>query len=151
MTDLMLGWDADVGTGDIRVAGADLATDGSLQTAVLISLFTDRRAPVGELPYGVRDRRGWWADALADGDETGSLLWTLTPGKETAGILVRAESHASEALAWLVDDGHAETVSVSAAWEPPGAMTIGVDIRLSDGSSEEVQFSAIPRGPADAV
>ena len=81
---------------------------------MLLSLFTDRRSEDedGERP----DRRGWWADGLAeDGDRFGSRLWLLAREKETAAVLSRAEEYAREALAWLVEDLVAERVEVAAS------------------------------------
>lgn len=59
MADIAVVWDQ--GCGSLQLNGADLLTDNSLLTAVIISLFTDRRAlDSDEIPDGTRDRRGWW-------------------------------------------------------------------------------------------
>lgn len=46
-------------SGDLRVDAGDLAKDGSLYTAVVLSLFLDARAKDDDvLPDGSGDRRG---------------------------------------------------------------------------------------------
>ena len=54
-----------------------LRAERGLRSAVLISLFTDRRAEPGDVPEG-EDPRGWWADVLGEeGDRIGSRLWLI--------------------------------------------------------------------------
>lgn len=51
MADIAVVWDQ--GCGSLQLNGADLLTDNSLLTAVIISLFTDRRAlDSDEIPDG---------------------------------------------------------------------------------------------------
>lgn len=107
---------------DLAVAAGDLATDDGLETAVLISLLTDSRAASTDpLPVGETDRRGCWMDATIDdlpngqGDAgIGSLLWLLGREKTLSSVLVRAKQYAEQALAWLVADRIAESVTVIA-------------------------------------
>jgi phage gp46-like protein len=93
--------------------------EDTLQTAVILSLFTDRRAGRDDkLPLHQTDRRGWVGDEfMADeGDAWGSALWLVYSGKSTADVLERARFAAQEALAWLVRDGIASRVDVTAEW-----------------------------------
>lgn len=105
---------------DWTIAGGDLARDDGLRTAIAVSLMTDRLAAADDaIPDGTTDRRGWWGDLPRDGadpDPIGSRLWLLSRAKRTAETLVRAESYAAEALAWLIEDGVAESVTPAASW-----------------------------------
>lgn len=114
MSDIALPWDSDFGAADFSVVAGDLLRDEGLYTAVLLSLFTDRRAEVGDAVEG-SDRRGWWADEF-NADPIGSRLWLLERSKREPTVLARAETYATEALAWLLEDGVAESVSVVAGW-----------------------------------
>ena len=92
-----------------------LENDNGLDTAVILSLFTDARARDDDtLPVGQTDRRGWWADVYADysGDRFGSRLWLLRGKKQLPQSLVEARDIAREALAWMVEDGVTERVEV---------------------------------------
>lgn len=138
MTDASLVWDAAVHGGDLVVAGADLAADGGVRTAVLVSLLTDRRAAAGELPAGETDRRGWWGDSLAaDGDRIGSGLWLLGREARRPDVVRRAEGYAREALAWLVEDGAAERVDVAVSGDG-AVLCIDVDVHLPRGGAVRV-------------
>ena len=56
----------DVAGPDCGMEAGDLVAEGSLRTAVILSLFLDRRAEDDDiLPNGSDDRRGWWADTVA--------------------------------------------------------------------------------------
>lgn len=99
---------------DLAIDEGDLATDEGLETSVILSLFTDRRAlEEDRLPDGTTDRRGWWADAYAD-RPIGSRLWLLYREKTLDEVLRRARTYAEEALAWMVEDGLAKRVAVEA-------------------------------------
>lgn len=96
-----------------------LANDDSLETAIIISLFTDRRANNDDIiPDGSNNRRGWWADTYAEieGDNTGSRLWLLHREKDMQIIVNRAHDYVVEALQWLIDDGVANHIDVITGW-----------------------------------
>lgn len=116
MGDIALIWNDD-NLGDIPAADFDLQTDEGLRTAIIVSLFTDRRASFGEqLPAGETNRRGWWGDVLPDvpGDVIGSRLWLLFREKKLADVITRANEYTREALQWLIDDRVAARVDVQA-------------------------------------
>lgn len=107
-------WDGAENLGDWRVApSADPVNPGGLDasqqlaSAVIVSLFTDKRAPEGWRP-DEPDRRGWWGDGVAaEGrglDPLGSHLWLLRNEVATDRIAEQARLYALEALAWLVRD-----------------------------------------------
>lgn len=116
MSDIALAWDSLFLATDLTLVRDDLKTDEGLRTAILISLFSDRRAEPGdEIPAG-DDLRGWWGDDFPSvgGDKIGSRLWLLSRSKDTANVLARAESYAREALQWLIDDLVAQSVTATA-------------------------------------
>lgn len=119
MTDIALRWDDAQGAFDISLDGTDLLADDGLQTAVVLSLFCDRRAlSDDQLPTDETDRRGWWGDALlAEGDRIGSRRWLVWPGqKQLPAIAARVETYDAEALGWLHSDGIVSRVTVEAEW-----------------------------------
>lgn len=121
---------------DLALDGYDLAKEDGLRTAVIISLFTDRRAEADdEIPDGSDDRRGWWAGAI------GSRLWLLARAKETPDTLARARAYAIEALQWLIDDGVATAVEVTAEWARRGVLALRVVITLADRNRFEDVFN----------
>lgn len=147
MTDLALTWDPEAAAADLAITANDLASDEGLETAVLLSLFTDRAAEPGDvLPERDTDRRGWWADALpvVDGDKLGSRLWLLARSKATPDVPSRVEEYAREALAWLTEDRVASKVDVIAEFlrDTAGSAigwALGVDVYRPD-RSDPVSF-----------
>lgn len=135
MSDLAL--DLDLGTlaADLVFDGFGLVTDDSLRTAVIISLFTDRRAADDDrLPDAGTDRRGWWADTFApiEGDLIGSRLWLLSREKQLREAVARAEEYAREALEWLIEDGIAASVIVTASIPRSGWLRLDIEIDRPD-------------------
>lgn len=146
MTDVILAWDNGLGHGDLCIAGADLAADDGLQTAVLVSLFTERRVEADELQPGDTDRRGWWGDRLNDdGDEIGSKLWLLDRRKLESGLPAEVEAAAYEALQWMLADGAVRGVDVSAERTGREAMGLRVVVTRLDNSTREFQFEDVLR------
>jgi phage gp46-like protein len=96
----------------------DFLPEDGLNTAVLLSLFTNRRALPGDvLPVAGMDQQGWWGDTQSPllNEQIGSRLWLLARSKTTPEVLTKAEDIAREALQWLIDDKVASTVDVTAA------------------------------------
>jgi phage gp46-like protein len=149
MSDLRLTWD--VHAADLSIAMNDLVMDEGLETAVLLSLFTDRRSNDGDvLPDTHSDRRGWWGDAfpVVAGDRIGSRLWLLYREKEEATVLVRAREYAREALQWLLDDQVAAAVDVEAEITRPGMLGLHIVITRPLSTPVEYRFSAVWAGQA---
>lgn len=131
---------------DLAVEANDLARDDGLETAVLLSLFLDRRADDGDaLPGGESDRRGWWGDALggAGDDRIGSRLWLLSREKQQASVLPQVEEYAREALQWLVDDLVAEGVDVAASIPRAGWLELAVTIHRPAIEPVTYRFNAV--------
>lgn len=122
---------------DLAVDGYDLATESGLRSALILSLYTDRRAePDDVLPDGSANRRGWWADP-----KLGSRLWLLARSKETDDVLSRAREYASEALAWMLEEKIVRAVDVRAEWIRRGVLALTVTITLSDRTQFQDVFN----------
>lgn len=131
--------------GELVLSGFDLARDDGLETAVIISLFTDRRASAEQMPVELQqdDLRGYWGDIsnATPSDQTGSLLWLLAREKQLPQILGRAQQYCREALAWMVEDLVATRVEVTAEFVAQGWMLILVDIFRPTGSPVRYRFN----------
>lgn len=140
MPDIATSWVPQTGYGDWQVAGPDLRGGSDLETAVLISLFTDRLAdPDDVIPDGTDDRRGWWGDAGRD-RPLGSKLWLLERAKQTEATRLRAADYMQTALDWMIDAGVAAEVVVTAEWLRPGVLGAGIRIVQPDGSAVDFNF-----------
>lgn len=118
-----------------------------LTRAIVISLFTWRRAEAGDrLPAGA-ERMGWWGDAVPGetADRIGSRLWLLRReilSRETVNL---ARNYAEEALAWMVEDGVCTRIEVAAARVGKAGLSLGVTFWQQDGTVREIAFSDIWR------
>jgi phage gp46-like protein len=150
--DIRINWDSTLLEGDFAFDFAiqDFEADGGLETAVLISLFTDRRAREDdELPdLSNPDRRGWWGDLGSpevEGDQIGSRLWLLCREKTQESVLVRAKKYTEEALSWMIEDGVAKSVIVETERQgTPGTdwLAISVQIYKPDGSTIALKYES---------
>ena len=109
-----------------------------LQTAVLISLFTDAEATPDDLAgTAFDDPRGWWAD---DAKALGSKLWLRLRSKQTDATLALVKGDVAAALQWMIDDGVAAVVDVEAEWGAPGMLGVRVTLARSDGAKVALAF-----------
>lgn len=119
--------------GDLRASGdAYQQTDG-LETAIRLSLFTDRRALEGDdLPEGTgafgEDLRGYWADPYLSSGAMGSRLWTLKRSSLTRETRQRAVDYCLEALDWMIDLGIASEINIETEVADQGVLKIGVAV-----------------------
>lgn len=116
MSDISVIWDVDNSRGDWEFIAPVLVTGNDLQTAVLVSIFTDRVAnPDDVIPDGTNDPRGWWGD-IGEDKPIGSRLWLLDRSKQTQEVLNNARDYILEALQWLIDDGVIASMDVQTQW-----------------------------------
>ena len=99
---------------DISTEGATLQRDEGLETAVLVSVFSDTRADNADpLPDQGDEPRGWWGSELL-GIPLGSKLWLLSRSKLTSQTMEQARQYIADSLAWMVQDGMVDQVEVAA-------------------------------------
>jgi len=93
--DIKIQWDDNLGEGDIQFDKGDLVREDGLETAMLMSLYTDRQADIDDvlLDSNSDDRRGWWGDLInnTDKDKIGSRLWLLQRATTTENTLFDAK------------------------------------------------------------
>lgn len=126
---------------DLSLGAADLSTDAGLYSAVVISLFTDRRASAGDVPPGcASDVRGWWGDSYppSEGDRIGSRLWLLGREKSLPDVARKAEQYAAEALQWMIDDGIVARVAVDAQIQD--VRTLALSIAMARPSGDVITY-----------
>ncbi|WP_207458661.1 phage GP46 family protein [Azospirillum sp. SYSU D00513] len=131
---------------DGRPLSLDLVQGDPLARAVIMSLFTWRRAlPSDALPAD--QRHGWWGDTYptAQGDRIGSRLWLLSREKLVPDTINRAREYAEEALAWLIEDGVAIRVEVTAERMGLDGLALSCRIWRADGTATALRFSDVWR------
>lgn len=128
--DILFVHDSLEGFGDIQLSssGRDLEADKGLETATVISLFSNRREPdETRLPDESGDRGGWWGNEFSD-FQMGSRLWLLRRAKRVNETLSLAEQYCTESLRWMVQVNLATRIDVTASFS--GENTIQLDIQI---------------------
>lgn len=143
MADISLNFKADL-TIDLTIENNDLQTDEGLETAVLISLFTDSRPENTKinLPSGRDDLRGWWGDQFLEEstDQTGGELWLYLRGKRTNQTIKNIEDSCKNALNWLIIDGIAQSVNVTTIIENQFDVLIQIEILRPNNNIENYKY-----------
>ena len=144
MTDVALRFNAvEFDGADLVLEAGVLSPDDGLETAIAISLFTDARAADDDvLPDPSGDRRGWWGDVAPRiaGDAIGSRLWLLAREKKLSSVVERARGYAAEALAWLIEDGIAAAVEVTAEAQEADRLAIGIVVTRPGGDRRRYDY-----------
>ena len=128
---------------DIKIQNGILELDNGLQTAIYISLFTDRRiGEDDEIPDRSNDRRGYWGDALEE-EPLGSFLWTLDREKITNSVLNKIDTFIREALNWLIEDGIASEINTIVERDSKNIEQVNIEIQVvkPDEKSESYRYS----------
>ena len=128
---------------DLGITGDDLTPDNGLETAVTISLFTDKRVTDEELPFPETNKRGWWGDMFPeiDQDQIGSRVWTLDRSKILNETLNRMNELCKESLNWMIEDGIAGEIAISSEYNESKHMITTVNISRPDEATE--RFSVL--------
>jgi phage gp46-like protein len=121
---------------DIAFGDGDVDIESGLETAVLISLFSDARCLPEELPKGEPSRRGFWGDILEKNSRTGSSLWLLSRAKTTSETLEKLKESTKNALTWMVKDGLA--LSIEPFGEIVSSRQINFGVKISRPGRESI-------------
>lgn len=109
----------------------DIETADQLDTALLMSLFCERRAAPNEMPVPEL-RRGWIGNEATPGVEIGSKLWLYEQARVTRTILNGIEAAARDAMRWLLEDGLALGVQTAVT---PSELTVTLERSNSEVST----------------
>lgn len=113
---------------------------------IALSLLSDSRAPSdADLPDAAGDppyRGGYWGDTLSPtpGDSFGSLLWYYRRRGLTTDTVDQIRDAAVNACQWLLDDGIAARVEVSAERLGTDGIALSVLAAKADGTTAAVRF-----------
>jgi phage gp46-like protein len=142
--DIRLVWDPVNARADVRmlISGSFLDTGHELESAVLISLFTDQMADPGDvLPADLStDPRGWWADTYS-GDLIGSKLWQVMGRVRNQDTLNFAGDAVRKALAWMIEDVVASAVNVVASFYGSGGLRLDIAITSPTGTTNRFAYA----------
>ena len=122
---------------DLGVVDHVFDTVSGLETAIVVSLFSNARAPASQIETPTK-RGGWVGNILTSdtGRQVGSRLWTFDQSRLTPDIMNQVSVAAQESLSWMVEDGLAKTVNAQATKVAERKVTIDVQIVTITGKEE---------------
>jgi phage gp46-like protein len=144
MGDIRIVWDPSTGTGDLNMLGAGLELGHDLETASLISMFTDAQVDPGDIVFDA-DPHGCWIDtyaALEDpaltaipDDRIGSKLYQVFNMPRTQATLNWLRDQIIKCHGWMIIDGVASAVDAAAFFTSPGGVGATVAITANGVSN----------------
>lgn len=127
----------DISIGD----GGDFSLVESFDTAIILSLFTDKRAEDSEVPSSLK-RRGYFGNLSNSGKkELGSKLWLLDQARINQETLNLAIKYAEQALQWLIDDKYIRNLIVLGVISPnESTITLTIKFFLNNGQVNQKSY-----------
>lgn len=101
---------------DFILADRDVERDPGLETAVMITLLTDKLADEeDDLPDDSGYRGGWFGDSIpvVEDYKMGTKLWLLQRAKTVSEIPARAKEYLKDGFQWMIDDEIVQAVNIS--------------------------------------
>ena len=125
---------------DLSVADSDFESVSGFESAIMVSLFTDDRAPSSAVGSAAR-RRGWVGNVLtADiGRSLGSLLWLYEQSRLTQEIKNEVTIAAEDCLKWMIEDGVAKGVQASVTQNAKRGIVVNINITTLDGKNQRYE------------
>jgi len=120
-------------------ASGDILTEDFFDTAILMSLFCERRAIASEMPAS-HLRRGWIGNESTPGFEIGSKVWLYEQSRLTRATLNGINSVIKESLQWTIDDNIALEVAASSTLSRNNSITVEVTITRPNSKVEKRYF-----------
>lgn len=133
-TDLYVEADED-GIYDLVIEDGDFKKTGGLDSAIFVSLFTDRRANPDEVSDPMK-RRGWCGTENTPDQQgnVGSGIWLYEQRRLTKGVSEGVRMEAFQCLHWMVSDGLAKNIDVKMGSTPKERrLELNISITAADG------------------
>lgn len=121
-------------------ATGDILTADFFDTALLMSIYAEKRASESEVPES-RFRRGWIGnESFTDGFEIGSKIWLFEQSRLDRDTLNGITSAAIEGLQWFLSRGFAINLAINTVLLQ-GNVTLQIDIFRPNSKVDRRFFS----------
>ena len=122
------------------VISADL--QDSLTRAVIISLFSWRRADEGDDIESDVSKQGWWGDSFST-DRIGSKLWEILRQKLNDETIAKAQEYSRAALQWMIEDGLVTEINVEAERDSSDFNRLNLKVELISNTRTVYEFKEL--------
>lgn len=133
--------ESDNSTYDIQLGSdGDILTQDFFDTAIIVSLFTERRANESEV-LDPALRRGWVGNESTPGFEQGSKIWLFEQARITRSVLNGLSTAVKDALEWFVDSGFADSIDAVEVTATTTGITLSTNIRRPNSQVDRQFFT----------
>jgi phage gp46-like protein len=115
-----------------QVVSGDIKSEDFFETAILTSLFAEKRANESEV-FQSHMRRGWVGNESTPGFEIGSKLWLYEQARLTRTVLNGITTSVQDCLQWMIDDGYALSIKIEAILTATG---VGINVVIQRPNSK---------------
>ena len=122
------------------VISADL--QDSLTRAVIISLFSWRRADEGDDIESDVSKQGWWGDSFST-DRIGSKLWEILRQKLNDETIAKAQEYSRAALQWMIEDGLVTEINVETERDSSDFNCLNLKVELISNTRTVYEFKEL--------
>ncbi len=121
-------------------SNGDIESEDFFDTAILVSLFAEKRANESEV-LNPLFRRGWIGNEVTPGFEIGSKIWLYEQSRLTNSVLNGITTATKQALQWLVDDGFAVSIDDVEAFVTETGINLTVIIRRPNSKVDKRYYT----------
>lgn len=118
----------------------DLKKVDSFDTAIFMSLLTEKRADISEQVVPEL-RRGWWGNESNDviDYEIGAKLWLLDQARNIQDVANTGVTYALDCLQWLLDDNYLKDIIVTST-RTVSNITLNIKLIRDDNKVERLFY-----------
>lgn len=138
---------------DFKVVRGEIVTTTGFETSLILSLFSDRRADISEVPE-IELRHGWWGNLILRDIlnkplfEMGSKIWLTYQARSDQTTLNFIKNYVEEALIWLIEEQYVKNIAVTVRKETDRKIFIEIKLTLNNNLLLESVFELGTLGQA---
>lgn len=151
MTDILL--TNEKGYYDFEIENGEIITTAGFETSIILSLFSDKRADVSEVPE-IELRHGWWGNLILRDIlnkpffEIGSKLWLTYQARSDQTTLNFMKHYIEEALIWFIEEQYVKSITVDVQKETDRKVFVKIVLILNNNLLLESVFELGALGQA---
>ena len=126
---------------DISFENGDFKLTDGLDTAIVLSFFTDGRADSSEVSEPIL-RRGWIGNEQNENEDDyfGSKLWLLDQARINDETSNRSTSFSQDALSWMLDSGYVTKLNIDSEIINKDKIRINIVFTTTNNKTESRQY-----------
>ena len=133
---------------DWILADRDVERDAGFETAIMLTLLTNKRADDNDiLPDDYGDKGGWWGDSVPNvvGDQIGWKGWLLRREQTTDAVIARCKEYLIDGFQWMIDDNivagvEANVTRVDGILSAPNDSVLFIQLNFQKPGGQDIYY-----------